>query len=116
MQNQVEELKERKISAEYITSEMDNFEILRVVNKVKNNEVKLLYISPERLENERYRAILSSLNISYIIVDEAHCISVWGNDFRPSYQRIKELIHSLNKRPIIGAFTATANRKVIDDI
>ena len=111
-----EELKERKISAEYITSEMDNFEILRVINKVKNNEVKLLYISPERLENERYRAILSSLDISYIIVDEAHCISVWGNDFRPSYQRIKELINSLNKRPIIGAFTATANRKVIDDI
>ena len=116
MQNQVEELKERKISAEYISSEMDYIEITNVINRVKNKEIKLLYISPERLENERYRAVFSTLDISYIIVDEAHCISVWGNDFRPSYQRIKELIDSLSKRPTIGAFTATANKKVINDI
>ena len=116
MQNQVQELKERKIKAEYITGEMSYFEICEVIEKVKNNEVKLLYVSPERLENERYRAIFLTLNISYIIVDEAHCISVWGNDFRPSYQHIKHLIKGLSKRPTIGAFTATANKKVIDDI
>ena len=116
MQNQVAELKERKISAEYITSEMTFFEITNVIEKVKKKEIKLLYISPERLENERYRAIFLSLDICYIIVDEAHCISIWGNDFRPSYQHIKHLISGLKKRPTIGAFTATANRKVIDDI
>lgn len=116
MQNQVEELKGRKIAAEYITSEMEFLDLKRVVKRLENNEIKLLYISPERLENERYRAIFSNLNISYIIIDEAHCISVWGNDFRPSYKGIKSLIKNLSKRPTIGAFTATANKKVINDI
>lgn len=116
MQNQVEELKRRKIRAEYITSEMDYLAISSVISRAKKGEIKLLYVSPERLENERYRAIFLTLNISYIIVDEAHCISVWGNDFRPSYKHIKYLIENLEKRPVIGAFTATANKKVIDDI
>ena len=116
MQNQVDELKIRKIAAEYISSEMDYLEINNVIEKVKNNKVKLLYISPERIENERYCAIFSSLDISYLILDEAHCISIWGNDFRPSYQAIIKLINSLNTKPTIGAFTATANKKVISDI
>lgn len=116
MQNQVEELKSRKIKAEYITSEMDFFEICSVIKRVLSNDIKLLYISPERLENERYNAIFLSLNISYLIVDEAHCVSVWGNDFRPSYQKIKNLISKLKIRPTIAAFTATANKKVINDI
>ena len=116
MQNQVEELKRRKIKAEYITGEMNLLEINQVIEKAKKKEIKLLYVSPERLENERYRAIFLSLDISYIIIDEAHCISVWGNDFRQSYQHIKHLINNLENRPTIGAFTATANRKVIDDI
>ena len=116
MQNQVKELKKKNISAEYITGEMDFMELRSVVNKVINNKIKLLYISPERLENERYCAIFLSLDIAYIIVDEAHCISVWGHDFRPSYKAIKNLILKLDKRPTIAAFTATANRRVIDDI
>lgn len=116
MQNQVDELKERKIKAEYITSEMDFTEINSVLEKVRNNQIKLLYVSPERIENERYCAIFSNLNISYIIVDEAHCVSIWGSDFRPSYQMIKNLIKNLSPRPTIAAFTATANRKVVDDI
>ena len=116
MQNQVEELKRRKIFAEYITGEMENFAINNVISKLKNNKIKLLYISPERLENERYRAVFLDLDISYIIVDEAHCVSVWANDFRPSYKQIKLLIDSLPNRPTVGAFTATANKKVIDDI
>ena len=116
MQNQVLELKNKKISAQYITSEMEYMEINSILNEVKNGKIKLLYISPERLENERYCAILRQLDISYLIIDEAHCISVWGNDFRPSYKAIKTFISTLRKRPVIGAFTATANRKVIDDI
>ena len=116
MQNQVDELKKRKIAAEYITSEMDYYKINEVINLVINNEIKLLYISPERLENERFRAIFLKISISYIIVDEAHCISVWGNDFRPSYKAIKDLLNSLKQRPVVGAFTATANKKVINDI
>jgi ATP-dependent DNA helicase RecQ len=116
MQNQVEELKKRKISAEYITSEMEYYDIKKVIDNIENNKVKILYISPERLENERYYAIFSNIDISYIIVDEAHCISIWGQDFRPSYNSIKRFISSLKNRPTIGAFTATANRKVIDDI
>ena len=116
MQNQVLELKKIKIQAEYITSEMDNFQINNVLKKVLENKIKLLYISPERIENKRYNAIFSTLDISYIIVDEAHCVSVWGNDFRPSYQHIKSLIKNLKTRPTIAAFTATANKKVIDDI
>ena len=116
MQNQVEELKRRKIKAEYITSEMEYLEISSVIVRAKKGDIKLLYVSPERLENERYRAIFLTLDISYIIIDEAHCISIWGNDFRPSYKHIKLLINNLSKRPVIGAFTATANRKVIDDI
>ena len=116
MQNQVEELKKRKINAAYLTSEMDKIEINNVINKVKNSEIKLLYISPERLENERYCVIFLNLDISYVIIDEAHCISIWGNDFRPSYQEIKNLINKLKQRPTIAALTATANKKVIDDI
>ena len=116
MQNQVEELKERKIAAEYITSEMDFNKINDVIKQVINNKVKLLYISPERLENDAFRAIFFKIKIAYIIIDEAHCISVWGNDFRPSYRSIKNLLQSLEYRPVVGAFTATANKKVIDDI
>lgn len=116
MQNQVEELKKIKVSASYITSEMDYLTINNIIEMVKGNKIKILYISPERIENERYLEIFSTLNISYLIVDEAHCVSIWGNDFRPSYQSIIKLINSLKNRPTIGAFTATANRKVIDDI
>lgn len=116
MHNQVYELKKRRIKAEFITSELDNFEISNIINKVLKKEIKILYISPERLENESFYKKLKSVKIEYIIIDEAHCISIWGNDFRPSYQKVKNFINSIKPRPTIGAFTATANSKVINDI
>ena len=116
MHNQVYELKKRRIKAEFITSELDNFEISNIINKVLKKEIKILYISPERLENESFYKKLESVKIEYIIIDEAHCISIWGNDFRPSYQKVKNFINSIKPRPTIGAFTATANSKVINDI
>lgn len=116
MQNQVSELKEKNISAEYITSELDCYKIKEVIRKIETSNVKILYVSPERLENELFFNFLSNKVISYVIIDEAHCISIWGNDFRPSYQKIKTFISSLSIRPTIGAFTATANKKVLNDI
>lgn len=116
MHNQVQELKKRRIKAEYITSELEYFEIQNIIKKVILKEIKILYISPERLENTSFCEQFKSIEINYIIIDEAHCISIWGNDFRPSYQSIKEFINKLSNRPTIGAFTATANKKVINDI
>lgn len=116
MQDQVLQLKKRKIKAEYITGEMNLEEIKKVLKNVKNGLVKLLYISPERLENVHFCRFFSDVVISYIIIDEAHCISVWGNDFRPSYMMIKNFINELGYRPVVGAFTATANKHVISDI
>lgn len=116
MHNQVEELKKRRIKAEFITSELDYIEIKNIINKVIINEVKMLYVSPERLENEVFCNYFKGVKIDYVIIDEAHCISIWGNDFRPSYQKVKNFINTLKLRPTIGAFTATANSKVINDI
>ena len=82
----------------------------------KKEEIKLLYISPERLENISFIRVLTGLNVSYLIVDEAHCISMWGNDFRPSYKLINSFINEFKIRPTVGAFTATANKKVLDDV
>jgi len=116
MHNQVGELKKNKIKAEYITSEMGFLEINSIIKRIKKRGISLLYISPERMENSQFCAIFKNVEVSYLIVDEAHCISVWGNDFRPSYKAIKLFINSLDKRPTIGAFTATANKRVVDDI
>ena len=114
--NPIQELKKRRIKAEFITSELDEIEFKNVINRVKNNELKLLYISPERLENKSFCKLFFDIKISYIIIDEAHCMSMWGNDFRPSYKLIKDFIKQLPNRPTIGAFTATANKKVLQDI
>lgn len=116
MQNQVQELKKRRIKAEFITSELEYIEINDIVQKVLLEEIKILYISPERIENETFCNVFKDILVDYVIIDEAHCISIWGNDFRLSYQSIKIFINKLKSRPTIGAFTATANKKVINDI
>lgn len=116
MVDQVRELKIKKIAAEYINSTLNSYEIKLVNKKIKNGLVKLLYISPERLLNKNFISTIKEIDIKYLIIDEAHCISLWGHDFRQSYQDIVEFINMLKYRPVIGAFTATANYHVILDI
>ena len=116
MHNQVSELKKRHIKAEFITSELDYIQVQNIIKRVVLKEIKILYVSPERIENNSFCNIFKTILISYVIIDEAHCISIWGNDFRPSYQGVKVFINELPNRPTIGAFTATANKKVLSDI
>ncbi len=115
MNDQVENLKQRGIKAMAITSAMNWHEIRIAFMNCVNGEYKFLYISPERLHTEVFLKNLHDLKISMIAVDEAHCISQWGYDFRPSYMKIAELRESLPRVPII-ALTASATDKVIQDI
>jgi ATP-dependent DNA helicase RecQ len=87
-----------------------------VINNLENSEIKILYIAPERLESFEFLSVISKCNISQIAIDEAHCISQWGHDFRGSYRKISNFISLLQKRPIITAFTATASQEVREDI
>ncbi|MDO5649156.1 MAG: DNA helicase RecQ [Gallicola sp.] len=116
MKDQVQSLQENGIAAEVLNSSLNKDEYVEVFRKLFRGQVKLLYISPERLEVEGFIEKLSRLKISMIAVDEAHCISQWGHDFRPSYRRIHQLIDRINPRPVVGAFTATATIRVKDDI
>lgn len=116
MKDQVENLNKRGIKASLIVSGMSYHEIMRTLdNATFDKEMKFLYVSPERLETLLFRERLTSLKINLIAVDEAHCISQWGYDFRPSYLNIAEIREFLPGVPIL-ALTATATPDVIDDI
>ena len=115
MKDQVENLNKLGISADAIFSGMDNAKIMSVLNKAAAGKSKLLYISPERLSSERFQSYLSLLPISMIAVDEAHCISQWGYDFRPSYLQIASIKERFPYAPIL-ALTATATPQVAKDI
>ena len=115
MKDQVDGLKANGISAEYINSSLEREEIINIQKRIQRKEVKLLYIAPERLASEDFRIFLSMLNISLIAIDEAHCISEWGHDFRPDYRNLKSLRTLFPESPII-ALTATATEKVRTDI
>ncbi len=116
MKDQVENLNKRGIKASLIISGMSHFEILKTLdNALYDKEMKFLYVSPERLETSLFKERLASLKINLIAVDEAHCISQWGYDFRPSYLNIAEIREFLPGVPIL-ALTATATPEVIDDI
>lgn len=116
MKDQVMALKKAGINAEYINSQLTVFEHNMVVDALRAGMVKILYVAPERLELEGFFALLSNLEISFVAVDEAHCISQWGQDFRPSYLKIVDFIESLPVRPPVAAYTATATEKVRLDI
>lgn len=115
MKNQVFQLKNIGIEAEYLSSELDEIETEIILNRCKERLTKLLYISPERVTNPYFLQNLDEINVSFIAVDEAHCISEWGQDFRPSYQNIKTFRERLLNIPCI-ALTATATPKVLEEI
>ncbi len=116
MKDQVDSLLQLGIPTAFINSSLTELEMRERIEKAKSGEYKLLYMAPERLESYDFMALLKELNIPLIAVDEAHCISQWGHDFRPSYQRIQRMIGSLPKRPTVLALTATATPKVRQDI
>ncbi|MDN3607270.1 RecQ family ATP-dependent DNA helicase [Kaistella yonginensis] len=115
MKDQVYQMKNLGIEAEYLSSELDEFDAEIIFNRCKDGLTKLLYISPERLTNRLFLQNLEEIQISFIAVDEAHCISEWGQDFRPSYQHIKTFRTQLDKIPCV-ALTATATPKVLQEI
>ena len=116
MKDQVDNLKSNGINAEYINSTQNLESIDNIMEMCRNGRVKLLYIAPERLENEFFKRRLRSLNISQLAIDEAHCVSMWGHDFRRSYGLINDFISSLRVRPVVTAFTATATEIVRKDV
>ena len=116
MKDQVDSLVNQEIPATYINSQCTFEEAKARFAAIRAGQVKLVYISPERLENEFFTSFMQSLPISMFIIDEAHCVSQWGHDFRPSYCAIKDWIAALPRRPVVGAFTATATEKVKEDM
>jgi len=115
MKNQVDLLNGVGVNAQFLNSTLTKTEMTRVKKEVLAGEVKLLYVAPESLTKEENIAFLRTANITFVAIDEAHCISEWGHDFRPEYRRIRTIIDMLGTLPII-ALTATATPKVQQDI
>ena len=116
MKDQVHALLEAGLPAAYINSSLTPAQQYKVIQNAKQYKYKVIYVAPARLELDFFQEFAASTNISFVSIDEAHCVSQWGQDFRPSYLKIAQFIQSMPKRPIIGAFTATATREVKDDI
>ena len=116
MKDQVSALNQVGIHAAYINSSLSQKQISLALQYAKEGRYKLIYVAPERLETEEFLDFAIHATINMITVDEAHCISQWGQDFRPSYLKIVRFIDQLPKRPVISGFTATATKEVIEDI
>lgn len=116
MKDQVDNIRDLGIDGAYINSSLSNEEIADIICRIKDNSIKLLYVAPERLESEGFCELMRNVHISQVAVDEAHCVSQWGHDFRKSYRYISRFIKSLDKRPVVTAFTATATEEVRNDI
>lgn len=116
MKDQVKSLNEAGIHAAYLNSSLTEGQYQEALRRAKAGQYKIIYVAPERLMTERFFDFAKSVEISMVTVDEAHCISQWGQDFRPSYLKIVEFITALSVRPIISAFTATATKTVKEDI
>ncbi|MGL4569509.1 MAG: DNA helicase RecQ [Clostridium sp.] len=112
MKDQVDGLKENGINGIYINSSISNDKIKEILKYASLGIYKIIYIAPERLESNYFKNIIKDLNISHIAIDEAHCVSEWGHDFRKSYRYIKPFYESLKARPVISSFTATATEEV----
>ena len=116
MRDQVTQLVQMGIPAAFLNSSLTFRQYLLALDRARAGRYKIIYVAPERLETEGFQAFVREADISLVAVDEAHCISQWGQDFRPSYLNIPDFVASLSKRPPIGAFTATATPEVRDDI
>lgn len=116
MKDQVDGLLLQKIPATFINSTLTPAEVNSRMYLVRQGKIKLLYLAPERLEARGFIEFLNTIPIAQVIIDEAHCVSAWGHDFRPSYRYINGFIKQLPKRPVVAAFTATATKEVADDI
>lgn len=116
MKDQVQSLNQAGVHAAYINSSLNENQIAKALTLAEQGQYKIIYVAPERLETERFLHFAKSVDISMVAVDEAHCISQWGQDFRPSYLNIVQFVRQLPKRPILSAFTATATGEVKDDI
>ena len=116
MKDQVDALKTMGVKARLINSSLSNSEYNEALEEIENDECKIIYIAPERLDSMEFVNIIREKNISQVAIDEAHCVSQWGHDFRVSYKKIPYFINRLDKRPIVTAFTATASNEVREDI
>lgn len=116
MKDQVDTLQQMGVPSAFINSSLSSNELRRIMHDAGQNKFKLLYVAPERLESDNFLELLQNIKISMIAVDEAHCVSQWGHDFRPSYLKIKNLRNISKNNPIISAFTATATPEVKQDI
>ncbi len=116
MQDQVKSLNEAGVHAAYINSSLTETQISKALALAARGTYQIIYVAPERLESAAFMHFVSQVKISMVTVDEAHCISQWGQDFRPSYLKIVEFIESLPERPVVSAFTATATEEVKEDI
>ena len=116
MKDQVDSLLEQGVPATYINSQLSLDESQQRLAAIAAGRYKLIYVAPERLDTDYFRYIIEQQEISMVAVDEAHCLSQWGHDFRPSYRQIAPFIASLPQRPLVSAFTATATPEVKEDI
>lgn len=116
MQDQVKSLNEAGINAAYINSTLSESQMYKALDYAANGKYKIIYVAPERLETMSFMTFAKKADISMVTIDEAHCISQWGQDFRPSYLKIVDFIDSLSERPVVSAFTATATSEVKTDI
>lgn len=121
MKDQVDALTSLGVEAAYINSSQDTAEVNRILRRAQAGEIKLLYVAPERLDSDWFLERAVSLRIAFLAVDEAHCVSQWGHDFRTSYRAIAPFVrklaaHEFGERPLIAAFTATATPEVTEDI
>ena len=116
MRDQVLALKAAGIPSAYINSTLNAAQMQAVYRNLLAGQYKIVYIAPERLDYGGFGNVVSKLQVSFVAVDEAHCISQWGQDFRPSYLRIVHFLEELPRRPVVGAFTATATKQVREDV
>ncbi|MCK8824042.1 DNA helicase RecQ [Fuchsiella alkaliacetigena] len=116
MKDQVDSLKAVGIESTFINSSLTKSELKKRINQVRTGYYDLIYIAPERLRSRRFIELLDTIEVSLVVVDEAHCISQWGHDFRPAYLLIADFLDRLANKPVLAAFTATATEDVREDI